>query len=469
MIRGVIFDLDGVLVDAVEWHYLALNRALSLFGYEIKEREHQSIYNGLPTSVKLDLLTQRKGFPKSLHGFANKMKQRYTHQIIATSCFPSTQLSTLLRQLRAEGYVLAVASNSIRSTVELMLEKMAIREHFDIVLSNEDVRKPKPDPEIYQRCLELLHLTPEDVIIVEDSIPGIQAARQVSPNVVIVTGPEEVTSDLIQKAIVTCNERTDPQRSALKLPKDAREEKSVEIVIPMAGLGQRFSAAGYQKPKPLIDVLDKPMIQWVVENIKPQNYPSHFTFICNREHLADYSLERYLSTIAPGCTVIAAPGITEGAACTILLAKEKIANSRPLIIANSDQWVDHDIDKFLQLAFQQNAEGLIMTFPATEKKWSYAKTDAAGRVIQVAEKDPISEHATVGIYFFKQGEDFVESAESMIRKDIRTNGEFYVCPVYNQLIESNKNIYIQEIGRDKMHGLGTPEDLDLFLNWKRAA
>lgn len=211
------------------------------------------------------------------------------------------------------------------------------------------------------------------------------------------------------------------------------------------------------------------MIQWVVENVRPKNVPSHFTFICNERHLIDYELDKFLNSIAPHCSIVSVPGVTQGAACTILLAKEHISVTRPLIIANSDQWIETDIDDFISKAQEKDTDGAIMTFPASEKKWSYAKTDAEGRVVQVAEKDPISEHATVGIYYFKHGEDFVEGCQDMIRKDIRTNGEFYVCPVYNQLIESRKNIAIHEIERDKMHGLGTPEDLSTFLAWKQAA
>jgi HAD superfamily hydrolase (TIGR01509 family) len=177
MIKAILFDLDGVLVDAVDWHYIALNRALSLFGYEIKPNEHHSIYNGLPTAVKLDLLTQRNEFPKSLHSFVNQMKQIYTHQVIATSCTPDVKLTSLLRHLKDQGYLLAVASNSIRSTVEMMLKKKAIFDLFDVVLSNEDVVKPKPDPEIYQKCLKMLGVTRDECMIVEDSLPGIQAAR----------------------------------------------------------------------------------------------------------------------------------------------------------------------------------------------------------------------------------------------------------------------------------------------------
>ncbi len=469
MIKAIIFDLDGVLVDAVEWHYLAFNRALRLFGYQIEPQEHSSLYNGLPTAVKLELLSQRVGFPTQLHGFVNQMKQKYTIQLIENSCHPRQELLGLLNYMKGQGYRFAVASNSIRATVEMMLDKMGIRNHFEVVLSNEDVKRPKPEPEIYQKCMERLGVTPEEVMIIEDSIPGIQAARKATENVMIVAGPHEVTQDFVWKNIKFFNDR----RKAKAAPGDPAQTKftpnTVEIVIPMAGLGQRFSAAGYAKPKPMIDVLDKPMIQWVVENIRPKSVPSHFNFICNRSHIEEYQLDKFLARLAPGCNIISVPGVTEGAACTILLAKEFINNHRPLIIANSDQWVEVSIDEFVTLAKRDKRDGLIMTFHATEKKWSYAKVDDTGKVTQVAEKNPISDHATVGIYYFNQGRDFIDAAEEMIRRDIRTNGEFYVCPVYNQLIEQGKNNAIHEIQRGQMHGLGTPEDLTVFISWKQAA
>jgi dTDP-glucose pyrophosphorylase len=135
------------------------------------------------------------------------------------------------------------------------------------------------------------------------------------------------------------------------------------------------------------------------------------------------------------------------------------------VLANSDQWIDAPIDEFIEDAVSSGCDGSIMTFKATEDKWSYARLNKMGRVVEVAEKVPISENATVGIYYFKHAQDFIDAAFSMVRKNIRTKGEFYVCPVYNELISSNKRIKIFEINKDRMHGLGTPEDLQAFIQW----
>ena len=227
----------------------------------------------------------------------------------------------------------------------------------------------------------------------------------------------------------------------------------------MAGAGSRFEKAGYTFPKPLIDVNGKPMIQVVVENL---NIDAQHIFIVQKSHYKKYNLQATLNLISPGCEIIQIEGITEGAACTTLLAKNLINNDEPLLIANSDQYVDWDSSEFMYSMVADSIDAGILTFKSTHPKWSYAKLDADGFVSQVAEKKPISNIATVGIYYWKKGADYVKYTEQMINKNIRTNNEFYVCPVFNQAIEDDKKIKIFEI--QKMTGLGTPEDLQIFLN-----
>jgi dTDP-glucose pyrophosphorylase len=235
----------------------------------------------------------------------------------------------------------------------------------------------------------------------------------------------------------------------------------LNIVIPMAGEGSRFKEKGYTFPKPLIEINGKPMLQVIVENIRPRQ-PHTFTFICRKEHYEKYSLHALLTLIAPACNVVTVSHLTEGAACTVLLAAEHFNNDAPLMIANSDQFVDFDINRFLDDSVKRNLDGNILTFHASHPKWSYAKLDEDNLVMEVAEKRPISTHATVGIYYYRTGKMFFDAATSMIEKNIRINNEFYVCPVYNEMILSGQKISIYEIDQDKMHGLGTPEDLEKF-------
>lgn len=451
MIKAIIFDLDGVLVDAVEIHYQAFNRAIQLFGFEVPNAVHGFSYNGLPTTAKLEMLSQVCGLPRGLHGFINEMKQNYTQEILLERVHPSVSQINFLKELRRKGLKLAVASNCAKKTVHLVLDKLRISPFFDVILSREDVGIAKPDPKIYLECLKRLNLSAEECLIIEDSKPGVIAAKRTTPNVSIVKDPKEVTLEFIESGI----HNFQSQRGV--------ESPVIEIVIPMAGLGSRFSEAGYQDPKPFIQVDGKPMIQWVVENLSSQLYRTHFTFIVNRLHLESYRMDEKLSKMIPGCNIVPVPGKTEGAACTVLLAMDEIAQDRPLLIANSDQYVDINIDDFLSSALSPSKDGLIMTFPATDKKWSYAKLNAQGLVSEVAEKKPISQNATVGIYFFKTARSFVDACHSMIRLDQRTNGEFYVCPVYNEFIRAGGKVGIFPISADAMHGLGTPEDLNYFL------
>lgn len=237
----------------------------------------------------------------------------------------------------------------------------------------------------------------------------------------------------------------------------------LNIVIPMAGRGSRFKDAGYVFPKPLIDVKGKTMIEVVIKNLRPQG-DYRFIFICQREHVQKYDLYNILKNATGGnFEIVQIDGITEGAACTVLCGKQYINNDDELLIANSDQYIDMDINDFLANARQGGKDGLIMTFEASHPKWSYARVNAEGVVLETAEKKVISQHATVGIYWYRHGKDFVRAAESMIKKNIRSNNEFYVCPTYNEMVLEGEKTYIYPIDASIMHGLGTPEDLEAFL------
>lgn len=241
---------------------------------------------------------------------------------------------------------------------------------------------------------------------------------------------------------------------------------ALNIVIPMAGRGSRFAEAGFLDPKPLIRFGGKPMVQWVVENITPLR-PHRFIFICLEDHLKEHpGLASTLRAICSGCEIVGLPGVTEGAAATVLAARHLIDNKQPLMIANSDQYVETAIDGYLDILDKEHADGLIMTFHSDDPKWSYARTRDDGTIREVVEKKVVSNMATVGIYNFRQGSDFVSAAEAMIARDLRVNGEFYVAPAYNLLIERGHKIVPGRLtsGSRVMWGLGTPSDLAEFLH-----
>ncbi len=242
-------------------------------------------------------------------------------------------------------------------------------------------------------------------------------------------------------------------------------DKTTKIVIPMAGAGSRFKEAGYSFPKPLIDINGKPMIQLVIENLKPKKHDYRFILICQKEHYDQYSLNNIFDNIIPGkYDCVQLTSMTQGAACTVLTATDLINDNNDLIIANSDQLVDIDIDDFIDFSRHDNTLGTIMTFVSNHPKWSYVRLDNQGYALEMAEKKPISDQATVGIYYFSEGKKFVEAATSMIEKDIRVNNEFYVCPCYNELLLQNGKVNVWQIQNNQMHGLGTPEDLNIYLD-----
>ena len=232
----------------------------------------------------------------------------------------------------------------------------------------------------------------------------------------------------------------------------------MKILIPMAGAGSRFSKAGFSLPKPLIDVHGVPMIQHVVENL---DIDGQFIFIVQKEHFEKYELEKLLKKIKPDCEIIITDGLTEGSACTTLLARHLIDVEEPLLIANSDQWVDWSPSHFIDYVARSKVDGAMLTFPSDSEKHSYAKIDKEGYVIEVAEKRVISNHATVGIYYWKSGKEYVECVDDMISRDLRHNNEFYVCPAYNILLERAGKALIYPVPR--MLGMGTPDELSNYM------
>lgn len=240
--------------------------------------------------------------------------------------------------------------------------------------------------------------------------------------------------------------------------------RPMTIVVPMAGRGSRFADAGYARPKPLIEIDGHPMIEVVVANLMPST-PHRFVFIAQREHELSYGVAGKLRELVPGCSVVLLNAVTEGAACTVLAASEEIDPDAPLMIANSDQWVDIEIDDYLQAHRNGGYDGFIMTMTATDPKWSFVDFDDRGRVCGVVEKVPVSDVATVGIYNFARGGDFLAAAYTMISANKRVNGEFYVAPCYDELLAIGGSIGVYGVGSEGagMYGLGIPADLDLFL------
>tara|TARA_B110000259_G_C14023921_1_gene403993 strand:+ start:700 stop:2058 length:1359 start_codon:yes stop_codon:yes gene_type:complete len=448
MIKLIIFDLDGVLVEAKEIHYDALNIALGA-KYKISLNDHLSRYDGLKTNDKLELLNKEKGLPKELFPEIWSKKQKET-LLKLKEIKTNNDLIKLFKFLSQNEYKIAVCSNSIRKTILTVLSKIGIIEYVDLILSNEDVKTSKPHPEIFWKAMSYFTVLPEETLILEDSPAGLSAAHKAKGNILRIKSPKEVKLNLVIENIKKYNMKNN------LIPK--WKDKKLNVLIPMAGAGSRFEKAGYTFPKPLIEVEGKPMIQLVVENL---NIDANYIFVVQKSHREKYNLDSLLKIIVPDCKIVEVDGLTDGAACTALLASKYIDNDSPLFFANSDQYVVWDSNEFFYKMNESKCDGGIVLFKATHPKWSFAKLDKNNRVIKVAEKNPISDNATVGFYYWNKGSDFVKYANKMIDVNDRVNNEFYVCPVFNHAIKDGKMIIGKEVS--EMFGIGTPEDLNIFL------
>jgi len=450
MIKVIIFDLDGVLVDTKKIHYEALNIALNKYGFSpVSLDDHNKIYDGLPTSEKLKLLNKKKILPVKYFSKINSFKQIITNKLLKKKINKNKKIYNIFKTLNKKNYKIAVATNAVSATLDICIKRIGISRFVNFKLSNEDIKNPKPNPEIYLRIFIHFGIYPSNALIVEDSHYGREAAISSGAKLLPIKNLEELSLNKIKIHLQT-NIENDNKVSWI--------DNKMNVLIPMAGAGKRFFDAGYIFPKPLIEVNKKPMIQLVIESL---NLNANYIFIIQKEHQIKYNIKSVLKILKPNCKIIELDHVTEGAACTTLLAKKYINNSHPLIIANSDQYISWNSSKALYDFNSKNLDGAILTFEAIHPKWSYAKCDVDGYVTEVAEKKVISKNATVGVYYWKHGSDYVKSAEKMIKKNIRVNNEFYVCPVYNEFLSTNKKVMIHNV--DQMYGLGTPEDLENYI------
>ena len=340
---------------------------LRLFGFDITRYEHLSDYNGLPTRKKLQMLTVEKGLPASLHDIINDLKQVYTREEVLTKCRPVFEKEYMLSRLRHEGYRLAVCSNAIADSVELMIRQSGLHEYFEFLVSNEDVTRPKPDPEIYTRALERM-----GVVARRHGDRRRRAARRRSG---APFGRARVSRARLRRGRLLPRSRGDRPRGTAR-PAADRSRRMIRIVVPMGGEGRQFVERGYTFPKPLIEIDGKPLIELVVENLTPAE-PHHFVFVCRQEHVQSYALADVLRLVAPGCRRRSACGSRPPARCAVCCsAMEHLATDDELLVANADQIVDvRRSTAFSSAARAEQWDGYIMTFPNTHPRWSYVRTE----------------------------------------------------------------------------------------------
>ncbi len=438
MNKLAIFDLDGVICDLREVHFVALNGALVRNGFQpISREDHLTKFDGLPTKNKLEMLGV---FDKRDFDSIAKDKQDGTIELIRSLVEYDEGIVQLLETVSQRGYKLAVVSNAKRATVEECLLQLGCRYSFDIIVTPDNPGiDAKPSPEMHAFAIYQCWACPATTVIFEDSPHGLQAAHLSGAKVVQVSEP--LTKEFV---LANLQEKRDPYKY---------QWPELNVLIPAAGDGRRFREAGYVYPKPFILVDGETMLETVHENLAVVS--ERINIIRN-----PYKDSSVLDN-GSGCT-ICLEHKTEGTAQTCLTAKKFIDNNDPLLIANCDQILEWNHLAFYYFCQNTTLDGVVVVFdcPERDKKWSYCEVKD-GLVVRVAEKDPISDIANTGIFFWKHGSDFVKYAEQMIAKDIRTNGELYLAPVTNEAIADGKKIGVFKV--DKFHSLGTPEDLEAYL------
>jgi beta-phosphoglucomutase-like phosphatase (HAD superfamily)/dTDP-glucose pyrophosphorylase len=452
MIKAVIFDLDGVLADTAGIHAAALNRALQTMcpTFSITPADYTHEYGSLTTKQKIARFFEKKGLapePVDLE-FLYSEKQRQT-ELLLSSYRPLPSQFQLIANLKHRKYKLAVCSNANRHFVRRILESLGVCKMFDVVLTPDDVQAPKPSPEMYLDCIVRLGVLPRECLIFEDSYHGVQAAYDSGAHVSFVSSPFDLDPDWVQQEL----RHADDFRNTPPIRCDR-----LTVLVPMAGAGSRFEQAGFGTYKPMIPLGDSTILGTTLDSLP--NVKARYVFIVQKQHCEKYDLVSRLRLMRPGCRVVQIEGLTMGAACTALLAKKYIDNNDPLLILNSDQLIIWDRSHLLHM-LSSRVDGGIVVFEAENPKWSYAKNGPDGFVCEVAEKRAISNQATCGIYYWARGSDYVKYAERMIRKDVRVNNEFYVCPVYNEAIQDGKKI--KTYPAQEMWGLGDPESVVHFL------
>jgi len=452
MNKLAIFDLDGVLADLKELHFEALNEALHDWMFEpITREEHLTRFDGLPTMVKLEML----GITGNDANRVCEKKQEITLRRMPEFCKASPNLQSLIRNITKSGWAVGVCSNAKYTTVELCLRLMGIYHLLAIKIHSPDfVRNPaKPSPIMFLNMMMCAGSCPTHTVIFEDSPTGLYAAHASGAKVVQVDIP--LCNDPMAEMFVLNN--------LIVREYYEYEWSYLNVLIPAAGDGRRFRNAGFDRPKPFIKMPDgRTMLENVVSNLRVRACKN---FVVQRV----YSI--YLNQIVMGdgeyltrrCGTSVVDGVTRGTAETCLVMAPTVNSDQPLLIANSDQMLEWDAAAFYYFCRNTHLDGVLVVFdcPERDHKWSYCKVGVDGLVKEVAEKAPISSIANCGLYFFKRGSDFVKYARQMIEKDVRVNGEYYLAPVYNEMIADGKKIGIFKV--DKMWGLGDPESFKAYV------
>jgi HAD superfamily hydrolase (TIGR01509 family) len=454
MIRHVIFDLDGVLWNSKEIHLEALNDALKELapGFVISYEENHGPLSELPSRKKLLALNSR-GLDPALNDSIIELKQQKTLHRMIDDKTNTKRLQVLFKFLKQKGIRISVVTNAHRETAYRFLIIHGLSTMVETILGNEDVVNNKPSPDGYLKAMREGESTGEETLIFEDTSHGLKAACGAGAYVVYVDKPTRINRKFVGQAI------KDSEEGRLKIA--VPQVYDLKVVMPMAGEGSRFRNAGYDVPKPFIEVDGKHMYETVLDSMGIQ---SERILLARRWGDARYDLTK---KPLRQTKVIEVALLTEGAACTVLLSRKEMTPEKSLIIVNSDNIVRFDYPRMMREVKRRKADGAIVVFTDTDPKWSFAKIGPDGYVTEVAEKNPISDQATAGVYFWTKSTDFAWYADRMIMQNKRVRNEFYVCPVYNEAVADGKKIIAYQA--EAFHSVGTPEDLGEYLMFRRGS
>ena len=436
-----LFDLDGVLADTHDIQCNSTFDALRNYKNVILEAKDDIdlIYSTIPTKDKLVILCN-KGLIKEndIDSIYELKKQLCNSHLSILS--EDKEKQQLFRHLKDNDCKIAVITNGNKASSKIILNNIGVSQYVDLLITNEDVNNRKPHPEPYIRAISHFGKSLEDYIIFEDSEVGLLAARATGVSVEEVVNVKDVNIRNISKFLY---------------PKPPE----VNILIPMAGLGSRFSERGFKKTKPLIDVDGVPMIDKVISSL---DISGNYIFVV-RNNQDTQTIKGYIYKNYANAKVIDVNYLTEGPASSCYLAKSLINNNAELIITNCDQYLEWNSNKFLSDARDNNYDCSVLTYKSSDQKNSFLETDDKGKVIKIIEKEVISDNALVGVHYFKEGKLFIESYEDIFKKNVKVKDEYYMSTVCNNMINKYNVGYMSLGDGEKYWSLGTPSDYFEFL------
>jgi HAD superfamily hydrolase (TIGR01509 family) len=462
--KAIIFDLDGVLVESKDLHYEALNEALRAVAgdaFVIPRGEHESIYDGLSTNQKLVMLSRNKGLPEHLQQAVFIRKQEITLEMFSSQIRPDKDIKATLAALKHLGFQVAVASNCIRASVVALLEAIGVIQFVDAFFSNEDVKDPKPAPDLYVKAAAAFACRPDEVIVIEDSVKGFEAAIRAGANLCRVRSPHDVRLPFLLEFVAQLENRPLP---------------FLNVVIPLARPTHQFWLDGPDRlpsevPVQLMDVQGKCLLRWMCDLVKPSSGTVHFIFIVRESHVAKYHLNSLLPAVTDffPTRVLAAHSDRLGAMSSVMLARDLINTDVPLLVYDGGHYLRWEksgkklvgVDDLLSRVGTAEADIAVTVHEDNDPRWSYVQTEPnSTKVVGAREKFAVSNKACTGMYLWGRGTNFVSVAEQIVAAKATIRGQFYLAPMINFAVAAQLKVTAVPVAKN--WSLRTMSEVTMF-------